>query len=241
MKHHLCFFILLACGIMSMLHAEEQLLPVVGAEKWEPARNAQAAAKFSIDEVEGKKVLHVIQESNEGYSSYRTMTTLPAGDYTLKVTAQGKTDKGILLQCHSFNAEGKPTLLMFHTTEGGVFETEDLYVTFKVPADSTRLRFDLGMSSTKGDVMFWNPNVLKGKVKAPPKKEKEGFGAIPAAQRWVAEVLWFENDPGIPAMDFTKEFTLDAAPVAALCEITADNGYELVVNDKSVGADVDWK
>ncbi len=215
-------------------------LPPVNSENWKPARNVQAAARFEIVKENDVQVMHVTQTSQEGYSFYRAVTKLPAGDYTLKVNLRGKSEKGLLQSCYSFNQANKDRLLFFHQVPGGVTEPDELYITFTVPADSASLRFDLGIAGNRGEAFYWDPVILKGKVKAPPKK-KQGFGAIPAANQWVAEWLWFENDPGVPAMDFTHSFTLDRIPATAICEITADNGYELILNGKSVGADVDWK
>ena len=223
-----------------LLIAEERLLPVVDEAYWKMNRTASAVAELSIEEQDGQKVMHVRQNSDEGYCMYRTHVTLPAGEYTLRVGAKGKTDKGLFIQCYTFDSKNKPTPIILHQTEGGVLEPDDIYVQFRVPSDSKTLRMDLGLAGSKGDVYYWNPNVLKGKVNPPPKK-KVGFTAIPAANDWLAHWIWFENDKGVPGMLFEKKFTLENTPVNALCEITADNGYELQLNGKFVGADVDWK
>ena len=234
----LAFLLFLSC-LTGGFRAAESLIPPVGP-KWEPARNVQASAKFSIDDRDGLKILHVVQDSDEGYTTYRTYATLPPGEYTLKTTARGRSEKGLLLTCYSFDKAGKPTTLFFSGAPGGAFGPEDIYITFDVPEGSESIRIDLGISGNRGEAEFWNPEVLKGKIK-PAERQKTGFAAIPGANGWEAQWIWFEDDKGVPAMDFHREFDLEAEPEAAICEITADNGYELVVNGRSVGSDVDWK
>ena len=191
-------------------------LPPVNSENWKPARNAQASSRFEIVEENDVQVMHVAQTSKEGYSFYRAVAKLPPGDSTMKVNVRGKSEKGLLQSCYSFDKKNKDKLLFFHQLPGGVTEPDAIYITFTVPEDSASLRFDLGIAGNRGESFYWNPVILKGKVKAPA-KQKQGFGAIPAANQWVADWLWFENDPGVPAMDFTYAFTLDRIPATAIC------------------------
>ncbi|MCQ2397609.1 MAG: hypothetical protein MJ106_07935, partial [Lentisphaeria bacterium] len=225
-------------ALMFFAQAKPLIAPV-SKENWEPARNALAQSTFELTEENSEKMMRVSQDSDEGYTFYRTYTTLAPGDYTFIIQAEGKSEKGLLQNAYSFDAAGKPSLLFFHGTDGGVLSSAPIYITFTVPEGSVSQRFDVGISGNRGTATYWAPEIREGKISAPV-VEETGFRAIPAAKGWIAEWIWFEGDKGVPGMDFTKEFELADDPTAAICEITVDNGYELVVNGASVGYDVDW-
>ena len=129
------------------LLARGQSLPNLAEVEWEPARNSdQTIARFEIAEQDGRKALHVTQDSPSGYSFYRTFTKLAPGDYTLKVHVYGKAEKQLLMQCYTFDAANKPRLLIYKLIPAADLAPNDHYVTFTVPEGSVSQRFDLGIA-----------------------------------------------------------------------------------------------
>ena len=58
---------------------------------------------------------------------------------------------------------------------------------------------------------------------------------------WIAEWIYLKDDPGASRVDFSKTLVLKGEPTSAFLQITADNAYDLIVNGKKVGSDVNWQ
>ncbi len=74
-----------------------------------------------------------------------------------------------------------------------------------------------------------------------PQNASEGHEIPAVLSGWIAEWIYLKDDPGVPRVDFSKKLTLESEPTSAFVQITADNGYDLIVNGKTVGSDVDWR
>lgn len=227
--------IVLGCLISAVLSGAE-LLPPVGPE-WKPARNAAAQAQFKIAELNQEPALQIRISSESGYAFYRTVQKLPPGEYTFQFKAAGNSVTGLCAEIYSFDAAGKPRAILLMRTPAGAVQATVCQRTFVVSKDSAQLRIGVGFSG-KGEAFFASPRILKGKVPAQPDSSRISH---PAAANWIAQWIWLKNDPGLPQVDFAKEFELSAAPASALIQLTADNGYVLSVNGKKIGSDVDWK
>jgi len=222
----------------------KNLLPKVTTvnKVWYDARNVECSAKFNCNEKSSTFNIEVTTAT--GYANYRTDLKLKPGEYTVDVLINGNCEKkGIGVEIYSFNAAGKPRLLMMSRLPEGRLANERHVATFKVPADSVSQRFGLCLNAP-GRVDFVAPAVYAGKLKEGDLPERKGAGSGKKLRAnydiWVADWLWVKNANRIHKASFIKRFTIDKPVVAAQVQLSADNGYELKLNDQFVGADGDW-
>ncbi len=230
------YIILLATLVSSFLLAQENLLQPVG-NAWEVGRNAENGAHFKVVEHDGQPAFHINHTAAEGYTMYRDFPKAAPGEYTFLCEAVGDTKTGLYAEVYSFDANEKPSMLMAcRSPAGAIAEPTVLYSTLKVPEGSAYLRVGVGLAG-QGEGVFWNPRLFKGNV---PKPDGE-TALLPIQAGWIAKWIYLKDDPGVSRVDFKKTVTLAAEPVSAKVQLTADNGYEFLVNGKFVGADVDWR
>ncbi len=214
-------------------------LPPVGDAAWELGRNVEAVYTHDITTVDGKPAFHINMTSQAGYVLFRHYRKLEPGVYTFKVNASGNTRRGILCEAYSFDAQGKPTTLMMLHSPAGSIENSIQQQSFTVPANSQHVRIGMGVSAG-GECTFWEPQLFKGKLPPPP-KPVEQEETDPIRTQWLANWIFLKNDPGEPRVDLNREFELDAEPDFAFVQMTADNGYDLLVNGQNVGSDTEWR
>ncbi|MCQ2396960.1 MAG: hypothetical protein MJ106_04620, partial [Lentisphaeria bacterium] len=236
-------FTLFVCALLSAaaLFAATNLLPPPGAIWGFPGRNADGVSSFGIEELDGKPAFHIVMHTPEGYTHYRReKMRLEAGEYTVSCLAKGNTQHGLNIEIYSFDASGKPTLICNYKSPAGAISSPILMHTyFTVPKNSAHVRVGFGIIG-KGEGYFAEPTLYAGKV-APAANAPVAPKLSAAQEGWLASWIFLKNDPGEPRMDFTKRFTLDAAVDNATLQLTADNGYEILVNGESIGSDVDWQ
>ncbi len=228
--------LILLFSISFVLHAQN-LLPPVG-EAWEVGRNVEAVSTYEITNVEGKAAFHINMTSQAGYTLYRHKITLAPGDYTFRVRASGTTRRGVHCEVYSFDEQGKPTMLMMLRSAAGAIEDTLLQQSFTVPANSKTVRIGMGISAG-GECFCSEPELLKGKLPLPSEADEQD--AEPIRTQWLANWIFLKNDPGEPRVDLSREIMLDTEPDYAFVQMTADNGYDFLVNGKNVGSDTDWR
>ena len=234
MKTFLPTICLLACA---MLFAQQNLLKPV-SDQWEVGRNAENGSTFEVIEYEGKPAFHINLPAAEGYTMYRDFPKVAPGEYTFLCQAFGDTKHGLYAEIYSFDKDGTPSMIMScHSPAGSIAEPMTMYDTLTVPANSDYLRVGVGIAG-QGEGTFFAPQLLAGKHPKPAAAEPK---LLPIQAGWIAKWIYLQDDPGVSRVDFTKTVTLDAAPVSAKVQLTADNGYEFLVNGKFVGSDVDWR
>ena len=229
--------LLLLC--MTCILSAQNLLPPIGG-KWNVSRSADGISTFEITEHDGQPTFHVNVKVDSGYTVYNSNVAVKPGDYTFSVYASGESKEGLNTYIYSFDKAGKASLIMQSRTPAGVIdEPMLLHEQFTVPEDSVRQRVSVGVSGN-GNGFFQRPSLIAGRQPKPQSNAAEQ--EIPAVlSGWIAEWIYLKDDPGVPRVDFSKTFTLAAEPTSAFVQLTADNGYDLLVNGKSVGSDVDWR
>jgi hypothetical protein len=229
---------LLTCLLASAtLLAQTNLLQPV-SEKWEAGRNAENGALFEVIEYDGQPAFHIHHTAAEGYTMFRDYPKVAPGEYTFLCQAFGDSKYGLYAEIYSFAQDGTPTMIMSCLSPAGsIAEPMTIYDTLNVPQNSAYLRVGVGIAGGPGEGTFWNPQLLAGKLPKPAAQTQ----LLPIQAGWIAKWIYLKNDPGVSRVDFTKSFTLDGEPVSAKVQLTADNGYEFLVNGKFVGSDVDWR
>ncbi len=232
--------LLLMCLLCdAMLLSAQNLLPPV-SDSWEVGRNADGISAFGIVERDGRPAFHVKVKADNAYTFYRSYGEFQPGDYTLSVEVTGESANGLAAEVYSFDKDGKPQLVMLTKTPIGVIgEPMWLHKTFTVPDDSAKLRVSVGLSG-KGEGIFAQPILMAGRQPLPSGASK-GPALSEAQSKWIADWIWLKDDSGVPRVDFKKTIDLAAEPTSAFVQLTADNAYELFVNGKSIGGDVDWR
>ena len=210
---------------------EANLLP--SADQWYIGKDSPAQTVMKKE----NGTFHVTVTSESGYAFYRYSGKFAPGTYTLTSEVSGNSVAGGIMEVYSFDRNGKHRLLLWKKSAAGNVSGEQLTGTFEVPADSERLRISVGISG-RGELIYRQVKMFAGKVVIPQKKTKINH---PAAEKWLAKWIWFEKDPGLPKVVFTKDIQLESPPAAAMLQLTADNGYVLKINNRIIGSDVDWK
>ena len=230
-------FLLTICLLASVaIFAQQNLLQPV-SEKWEAGRNAENGALFEVVEYDGQPAFHIRHTAQEGYTMYRDYPKVAPGEYTFLCQAFGDSKYGLYAEIYSFAEDGTPTMIMnCLSPAGSIAEPMTIYDTLTVPKNSASLRVGVGIAGGPGEGTFWNPQLLPGKQPKPSAETQ----LLPIQAEWIAKWIYLKNDPGVSRVDFVKTITLDAEPVSAKVQLTADNGYEFLVNGKFVGSDVDW-
>ena len=228
--------ILTFCLAAATLLAQNLLQPV--SNKWEPGRNAENGATFEVIEYDGQPAFHINHVAAEGYTMFRDYPKVAPGEYTFLCQAFGESKHGLYAEIYSFDKDGKPVMIMnFHSPAGTIADPMTIYDTLTVPANSANLRVSVGIAGGPGEGTFWAPQLLPG-IQPKPSTETQ---LLPIQAGWIAKWIYLKNDPGVSRVDFVKTVTLEADPVSAKVQLTADNGYEFLVNGKFVGGDVDWR
>lgn len=235
-KKLLC--ILLFCAV---LLPSQNLLPPMEDDSWEVGRNADGISSFEITEVDGKTAFHIRMNASSGYTLYRCYPNLePGREYTFSAMGFGDTASGLFAEAYSFDEAGNPTLILdYHSAAGAIPDPLLMHAALRVPEDSRSVRIGVGVSGA-GEAYYTDVRLQGGNLPKPEDAPKEP-DLLPVQKRWIAEWIFLKDDPGEPRVDFTKSFELAAEAVSAALQLTADNAYELLVNGKYVGSDVDWK
>ncbi|MCQ2403989.1 MAG: hypothetical protein MJ202_09720 [Lentisphaeria bacterium] len=223
--------------LTALVLSAQNLVPPVG-DGWEIGRNADGISDFGVEDVDGVPTFHIKMKTAEGYTLYRCYPRLEPGDYTFRARVSGNTPHGIFFEAYSFDKDGKPAMILNERTPAGVMDPTLYQVNFKVPVNSAYIRIGVGNSS--GGECYWSqPELLAGKQPLP--KESTALVLEPIQSQWLADWIFLKNDPGEPRVDLYKDFELDSEAVSAFFQLTGDNGYEFVVNGKSVGSDTEWR
>ncbi|MBE6369853.1 MAG: hypothetical protein E7056_06835 [Lentisphaerae bacterium] len=229
--------------------AMENLLPksnvsVDNSEKyWHAERNAACTVKFSTDP---QKNTFRMVTTTQGYANYRYWLTLPPGEYTIDLLADGRCDtEAIGTETYSFDAAGNPQMISMERYPAGILRGQRMVKHFTVPAGSVRQRFGLSINNI-GSVEFTEPAIYKGKWSVDQLPPRSGVQAAKksakaARNQWAAEWIWVKDLSNIYNASIVKEITLKSPVEAALVQVTGDNGYKLYVNRQLVGGDGDWQ
>lgn len=225
----------------------ENLLPPVTAinspgDHWEQARNAEANAIISVDSSEKDGALKIEIISDSGYAFWRNWKVLAPGTYTCSVICKGRTNQknGPGWEIYSFDKTGEARRIGCCNAPSGAVPATALTGSFVVPDDSVKVRIGLGFSG-RGVAWFSAPALYKGKIDLKPTATPSVAKMEPPPTNWTAEWLWLKEHKEAPRAFFRKEFTLEEEPVCAMVQLTADNGYALLVNGQPAGGDMDWR
>jgi len=244
LKRGVCFIFLIIS--VFLFPEEENLLPPIETLKgpslhWEEVKTKEAIVEFKIDRdvkiTNQSGSLYIRKENSEGYAEWRVENPMiklePGKEYTFSVWVKSKdVEKPPYFEGYSFNINKIPKRVADGYGKIGTADWYNIEKTFKIPEDSVEFRIGIGISGTGGEIWFCEPRLIKGK---PEKKEEvEKMGNLP---NWI----WIKNDPGVPLVIFKKRLYIEKKPVKGIFQITADNIYEIFINNEKVGEDSDWQ
>ncbi len=212
-------------------------MTLLGEDGWASVRNAAAQAEFLTGKIPVEDALKIRIHSDSGYAFYRTNISAAAGEYFFSVLVHGRSANGAIFEVYGFTADKQAKLLVMKKSAAGAVDSQLLQGKFTVPADYPVLRVGVGLSGN-GEFLFGAPFLAAG---AMPSASSDATMSSEHDKGWTASWIWLEKDSGQPRVLFRKRFAFPQRPDFAMVQLTADNGYTLLVNGRVVGSDVDWR